>query len=145
EACYLRWDENVLDVAAGNGNAPLAATRRGCKVISTDYVSSPLDRGAKRANAEDLDVQFHIADADALPFKDARFDAELSTFCVMFARVQELAAADLARVCRAGGRIGLANWTPEGFVGQMFKVLGRHLPPPAGARPPSLWGTEDHL
>ncbi len=145
EACDLRWDENVLDVAAGNGNATLAAARRGCKVISTDYVSSLLDRGAKRANAEDLDVEFQIADAEALPFKDATFDAVLSTFGVMFAPVQEQAAAELARVCRPGGRIGLANWTPEGFVGQMFKVLGRHLPPPAGARPPSLWGTEDHL
>lgn len=145
EACDLRWDEHVLDVAAGNGNATLAAARRGCKVISTDYVSSLLNRGAERANAERLDVEFQVADAEALPFKDASFDAVLSTFGVMFAPEQGRAASELARVCRPGGRIGLANWTPEGFVGQMFKVLGRHVPPPAGVRPPSLWGDEDHL
>ena len=145
EACDLRCDERVLDVAAGNGNATLAAARRGCQVTSTDYVAALLDRGAERARAERLDVHFQTADAEALPFEDAQFDAVLSTFGVMFTPDQPKAAAELARVCRPGGRIGLANWTPEGFIGQLFKVLGRHLPPPAGLQPPSLWGVEAHL
>jgi len=145
EACDLRWDERVLDVAAGNGNATLAAARRGCKVVSTDYVSTLLDRGAERARAERLDVEFRVADAESLPFEDASFDAVLSTFGVMFAPDQARAASELARVCRPGGRIGLANWTPEGFIGQLFKTLGRQLPPPAGVQPPSLWGVEAHL
>ena len=145
ESCDLRYDERVLDVAAGNGNATLAAARRGCKVTSTDYVSSLLDRGAERAGAERLDVKFQVADAEALPFDDASFDAVLSTFGVMFSPDQALAASELARVCRPGGRIGLANWTPESLVGQMFKTLGRQLPPPAGAQPPALWGVEAHL
>ena len=145
EACDLNWDERVLDVAAGNGNATLAAARRGCKVTSTDYVSTLLDRGAERARAEGADVTFQVADAEALPFADASFDAVLSTFGVMFAPDQAKAASELARVCRPGGRIGLANWTPDGFIGQLFKVLGRQLPPPAGVQPPSLWGVEAHL
>jgi ubiquinone/menaquinone biosynthesis C-methylase UbiE len=145
EACDLRWDERVLDVAAGNGNATLAAARRGCRVTSTDYVSTLLERGAERVRAEHLDVQFQVADAEALPFESATFDAVLSTFGVMFAPDQARAASELARVCRPGGKIGLANWTPDGFIGQMFKVLGRHLPPPAGAQPPSLWGMQAHL
>jgi len=145
EACDLRWDERVLDVAAGNGNATLAAARRGCNVTSTDYVSELLERGAQRARAEGLNVQFQVADAEALPFPDASFDAVLSTFGVMFAPDQVTAAAELARVCRPGGRIGLANWTPEGFIGQVFKTLGRHIPPPAGLQPPSRWGVEAHL
>jgi len=145
ETCDLTWDERVLDVAAGNGNATLAAARRGCKVCSTDYVGALLDRGAERARAERLEVHFQVADAEGLPFEDASFDAVLSTFGVMFSPDQEKAASELARVCRPGGRIGLANWTPEGFVGQMFKVLGRHLPPPAGVQSPSRWGVEAHL
>ncbi|MCF4994779.1 methyltransferase domain-containing protein [Pseudomonas syringae] len=145
EACDLRCDEEVLDVAAGNGNATLAAARRGCQVISTDYVAALLERGQDRARAEHLDVMFQVADAEALPFADSSFDAVLSTFGVMFAPDQPKAAAELARVCRHGGRIGLANWTPEGFVGQMFKTLGRHVPPPAGAQPPSNWGAEAWL
>jgi ubiquinone/menaquinone biosynthesis C-methylase UbiE len=145
EACDLRCDERVLDVAAGNGNATLAAARRGCKVTSTDYVASLLDRGAERAQAERLDVQFQLADAERLPFADASFDAVLSTFGVMFAPDHGTAAHEMARVCRPGGRIGLANWTPEGFIGQLFKVVGRHVPPPAGVQPPSLWGTKAHL
>jgi ubiquinone/menaquinone biosynthesis C-methylase UbiE len=145
EACDLRCDERVLDVAAGNGNATLAAARRGCKVTSTDYVAALLERGEDRARAEHLAVTFQVADAEALPFEDGRFDAVLSTFGVMFTPDQPKAAAELARVCRPGGRIGLANWTPEGFIGQMFKTLGRHLPPPAGVQPPSLWGSEAHL
>jgi ubiquinone/menaquinone biosynthesis C-methylase UbiE len=145
EACDLRWDERVLDVAAGNGNATLAAARRGCKVVSTDYVESLLERGAERARAERLAVEFKTADVEALPFRDASFDAVLSTFGVMFAPDHSRSAAEMARVCRSGGRIGMANWTPGGFIGQLFKVLGRHLPPPAGAQPPSLWGSEAHL
>jgi SAM-dependent methyltransferase len=145
EACDLRWDERVLDVAAGNGNATLAAARRGCSVTSTDYVAALLDRGAERARAERVDVSFQVADAEALPFADASFDAVLSTFGVMFSPDHRKAASELARVCRPGGRIGLANWTPEGFIGQLFKTLGRHLPPPPGVQSPSLWGLEQHL
>ena len=145
EACDLRTDERVLDVAAGNGNATLAAARRGCCVTSTDYVSSLLERGAVRARADGLQVAFQVADAEALPFDDASFDAVLSTFGVMFSPDQPRAAAELARVCRPGGRIGLANWNPEGFIGQVFKTLGRHLPPPPGVQPPSRWGVEAHL
>ena len=145
EACDLRCDELVLDVAAGNGNASLAAARRGARVTSTDYVASLLDRGAERARAERLDLQFQVADVEALPFADASFDAVLSTFGVMFAPDHAKSAAEMARVCRPGGRIGLANWTPEGFIGQLFKVLGRHIPPPPGVQPPSLWGVESHL
>ncbi|MFN7966211.1 MAG: class I SAM-dependent methyltransferase [Acidobacteriota bacterium] len=145
EACDLRWDERVLDVAAGNGNATLAAARRGSRVTSTDYVSTLLERGAARAAAERLDVKFQVADAEDLPYAEAQFDAVLSTFGVMFCPNHQLAASELARVCRPGGRIGLANWTPESFVGQMFKTLGRHVPPPAGVQSPALWGVESHL
>lgn len=145
EACDLRTDERVLDVAAGNGNATLAAARRGCRVTSTDYVASLLDRGAERARAERLDIAFQVADVEALPFGDASFDAVISTFGVMFAPDHAKSAAEMARVCRPGGRIGLANWTPEGFIGQLFKVLGGHVPPPAGVQPPSRWGVKAHL
>lgn len=145
EACDLRWDERVLDVAAGNGNATLAAARRGAQVTSTDYVPGLLERGSERARAERLDVKFEVADVEELPFDDASFDAVLSTFGVMFAPDHARSAAEMARVCRPGGRIGLANWTPEGFIGQLFKTLARQLPPPAGVQPPSLWGTESHL
>jgi SAM-dependent methyltransferase len=145
EACDLCWDERVLDVAAGNGNASLAAARRGCKVTSTDYVGTLLDRGAERALAERLAIDFQTADAEALPFADASFDVVLSTFGVMFTPDQTKAAAEMVRVCRPGGRIGMANWTPEGFIGQVFKTLGRHLPPPPGVQPPSRWGVVSHL
>jgi SAM-dependent methyltransferase len=145
EACEIRWDEDVLDVAAGNGNATLAAARRGGNVTSTDYVMDLLDRGAERAAAEGLSATFALADAEALPFGDASFDAVLSTFGVMFAPNQEAAASELARVCRPGGRIGLANWTPESLVGQMFGVLGRYVPPPPGLQAPSRWGDVAHL
>ena len=145
EACDLRCDERVLDVAAGNGNATLAAARRGCQVTSTDYVAGLLERGEERARAERLEVKFQVADAEALPFEDASFDVVLSTFGVMFSPDQAKAATELARVCRPGGRIGLANWTAEGFIGQVFKTLGRHLPPPAGVEPPSRWGVATHL
>jgi SAM-dependent methyltransferase len=146
EACDLRTDERVLDVAAGNGNATLAAARRGCRVVSTDYVEALLVRGEARAEAEGLQARFETADAEALPYEDATFDAVVSTFGVMFTPNHARAAAEMVRVCRPGGRIGMANWTPEGFIGQMFKVLGRHVPPPAvGLQPPSLWGMETHL
>ena len=145
ETCDLRTDERVLDVAAGNGNVTLAAARRGCVVTSTDYVPALLERGAERARADRLDVKFQTADAEALPFADASFDAVVSTFGVMFVADHAKAAAELLRVCRPGGRIGMSNWTPEGFIGQLFKVIGKHVPPPAGASPPALWGTKDHL
>jgi SAM-dependent methyltransferase len=145
EAVDLRADERVLDVAAGNGNATLAAARRFAQVTSTDYVGALLDRGRERAGAERLDVVFQEADAEALPFADASFDVALSTFGVMFTPDQERAAAELIRVVRPGGRVGLANWTPEGFIGQVFKTISRHLPPPAGVKSPALWGTEARL
>lgn len=137
KACDVHCDEPVLDVAAGDGNASLAATRRGCKINSTDYVGALLERGAERALAERLAIDFHTADAEALHFADASFDVVLSTFGVMFTLNQTQAAAEMVRVCRPGGRIGLANWTPDGFIGQVFKTLGRHLPPPPGVLPPS--------
>jgi len=145
EALDLRAGEKVLDVAAGNGNATLAAARRWCDVVSTDYVPSLLDRGRARAAAEGLGVEFQEADAEALPFADGSFDVVLSTFGVMFTPDHIKAAAELMRVCRPGGRIGLANWTPDGFIGQVFKILGKYLPPPAGVKSPALWGTREHL
>jgi SAM-dependent methyltransferase len=145
EAVDLRAGERVLDVAAGNGNATLAAARRFADVVSTDYVPALLDRGAQRARAEGLAVRFEVADAEALPFADASFDVALSTFGAMFAPDHAATARELVRVTRPGGRIGLANWTPEGFIGELFRTVGRHLPPPAGLRSPALWGTEPHL
>ena len=145
EAVDVRAGWQVLDVAAGNGNASLAAARRGCEVTATDYVDSLLDRARLRAEADGVPITTKVADAEALPFDDGSFDAVLSTVGVMFAPNHERAAAELLRVCRPGGRIGLANWTPSGFVGQMFKIVGAHVPPPAGVQSPVLWGTEDHL
>jgi ubiquinone/menaquinone biosynthesis C-methylase UbiE len=145
EALDLRAGERVLDVAAGNGNATLAAARRWCDVTSTDYVGAMLERGKARATAEGLAVQFEEADAEHLPYPDASFDVVLSTFGVMFTPNQQLAAGEMARVCRPGGRIGLANWTPSGFIGELFKLIGRYIPPPAGVKPPSQWGTEERL
>jgi ubiquinone/menaquinone biosynthesis C-methylase UbiE len=145
EAADVRAGERVLDVAAGNGNATLAAARRFADVTSSDYVPALLEKGGRRARAEGLDVHFEHADAEALPFADGSFDVVLSTFGVMFAPDHMRAANEMLRVLRAGGRIGLANWTPEGFIGRLFKVIGAHLPPPAGLRSPSLWGTEGHL
>jgi ubiquinone/menaquinone biosynthesis C-methylase UbiE len=145
EAIDLRAGERVLDVAAGNGNATLAAARHFAQVTSTDYVGALLERGKERAAAERLPVIFREADAEALPFADGSFDAVLSTFGVMFTPDQEAAARELARVVRRGGRIGLANWTPEGFIGQLFGTLRNHVAPPAGVRSPALWGTEERL
>ncbi|WP_341905378.1 class I SAM-dependent methyltransferase [Polaromonas sp. YR568] len=145
EAADVLTGESVLDVAAGNGNATLAAARRGANVVSTDYVGGLLERGRSRAEAEGLSVTFEIADAEALPYADGQFDLVLSTFGVMFTPHQDKAAAEMLRVCRSGGRIALANWTPDGFIGQVFKTIGKHLPPPAGVQSPALWGTEPHL
>jgi ubiquinone/menaquinone biosynthesis C-methylase UbiE len=145
EALDLRSGARVLDVAAGNGNASLAAARRWCDVTSTDYVPSLLESGRARAQAEGHMMRFQVADAENLPFPDASFDAVLSTFGVMFTPNQDQAAGELARVCKPGGRIGLANWTPESFVGQLFKTLGKHVPPAAGVKSPSLWGTTARL
>jgi ubiquinone/menaquinone biosynthesis C-methylase UbiE len=145
EALDIRAGQSVLDVAAGNGNATLAAARRWCHVVSTDYVPSLLERGRARASADGLSVEFKEADAEALPFADAAFDAVVSTFGVMFTPNQDRAATELLRVCKSGGKIGLANWTPEGFIGQLFKTLGKYLPPPAGAKSPALWGTKARI
>lgn len=145
EAVDVRSGERVLDVAAGNGNATLAAARRFADVTSTDYVQALLDKGRGRAKAEGLDVLFEVADAEALPYETGSFDVALSTFGVMFAPDHASAARELIRVVRPGGRIGMANWTPEGFIGRLFKIIGTHLAPPAGVRSPALWGTEAHL
>ena len=145
EAADVKAGERVLDVAAGNGNATLAAARRFASVTSTDYVPALLERGKERAAAERLDVTFEVADAEALPYRDASFDVALSTFGVMFAPEHARAAGELARVVRPGGRIGLANWTPEGFLGAMFKAIAANVPPPKGLQSPMLWGSETHL
>jgi ubiquinone/menaquinone biosynthesis C-methylase UbiE len=145
EAVDLRAGSRVLDVAAGNGNASLAAARRWCEVVATDYVPALLDDARARATADRLAIEFREADAESLPFPDGSFDVVLSTFGVMFTPNQERAAAELVRVCRPGGKIGLANWTPESFIGQLFKAIGKHLPPPPGLKSPALWGTEVRL
>jgi len=145
EALDLRAGSRVLDVAAGNGNATLAAARRFCEVSSTDYVPALLESGRSRAQAEGHAIEFRVADAEALPVPDAPFDVVLSTFGVMFTPDQDKAAAELARVCRPGGRIGLANWTPESFIGQLFKTIARYVPPAPGLKSPGLWGTTARL
>jgi ubiquinone/menaquinone biosynthesis C-methylase UbiE len=145
EALDLRGKERVLDVAAGNGNVTLAAARRWCDVVSTDYVPGLLDGGRQRAAAEGATITFQEADAEALPFPDASFDVVVSTFGVMFTANHDQAAAEMLRVCKPEGRIGMANWTPEGFIGQVFKTLGKHLPPPPGAKSPALWGMRTRL
>ena len=142
EAVDMPAGSRVLDVAAGNGNASLAAARRNWQVTATDYVPDLLDQLAARAAANGLAIETRVADAEALDIADDSYDAVLSTFGVMFAPNQERAAAELTRVCRSGGRIGLANWTPASFVAGMFKTIGRHVPPPAGIRPPLEWGSE---
>jgi ubiquinone/menaquinone biosynthesis C-methylase UbiE len=145
ETLDLRAGSKVLDVAAGNGMASLAAARRWCRVTSSDYVPALLEAGQARALAEGLSIEFMEADAENLPFASAAFDAVVSTFGVMFTPNQDQAAGELVRVCKSGGKIGLANWTPEGFIGQVFKTLGKYLPPPPGARSPALWGTRARL
>jgi ubiquinone/menaquinone biosynthesis C-methylase UbiE len=145
EALDVRAGQTVLDVAAGNGNVSLAAARRWCDVVATDYVPSLLERARERAHAERLAITFREADAEALPFDDQSFDVIVSTFGVMFTPDQDRAAAELVRVCKSGGKIGLASWTPDGFIGQLFKVIGTHLPPPPGAKSPARWGTHNGI
>ena len=145
EALDLKAGSKVLDVAAGNGMASLAAARRWCDVTSTDYVRALLNNGRDRAAAERLKVDFREADAENLPFADKSYDVVMSTFGVMFTADQDKAAAEMLRVCRSGGKIGMANWTPDGFIGQLFKTLGKHVTPPAGVKSPALWGTRARL
>jgi ubiquinone/menaquinone biosynthesis C-methylase UbiE len=145
EAADVCAGQHVLDVAAGNGNATLAAARRFAHVTSTDYVPALLDKGRERARAEALPVTFQVADVEALPFADASYDVVLSTFGCMFAPDHARTAREMQRVLRPGGRIGMANWTPQGFIGRLFKVIGAHVAPPAGVKSPALWGTEAHL
>jgi len=145
ETLDIHAGQKVLDVASGNGNAALAAARRWCEVVASDYVPSLLERARERAAADRLQIGFEIADAEALPFDSGSFDVVMSTFGVMFTPDQARAAAELARVCRPGGKIGLANWTPDGFIGQLFKTIGKHMPPPAGVKSPALWGTRERI
>ena len=145
EALDIRAGQKVLDVAAGNGNVSLAAARRWCDVVATDYVPALLERARERAEAERLAIEFREADVEALPFADESFDVVISTFGVMFAPDQARAAAEMLRVCKSGGKIGLANWTPEGFIGRLFKAIGKHVPPPAGVKSPALWGTQARI
>lgn len=145
EAVDLRSGQRVLDVATGNGNTALAAARRFCEVTGMDYVPALLEEGRERAGAEGLRVDFQEGDAEKIPFPDESFDVVLSTIGVMFAPDQEKAASEVLRVCRPGGKIGLASWTPDSFVGGLFKAIGKHIPPPAGLMPPFLWGSEERL
>jgi ubiquinone/menaquinone biosynthesis C-methylase UbiE len=145
EALDVHAGMRVLDVAAGNGNASLAAARHFADVTSTDYVEALLERGKERATAERMHITFQTADAEALPFGDGSFDVVMSTFGVMFTPNQDKAASEMSRVVRRGGKIGLANWTPDGFIGQLFKTIGQHMPPPAGVKSPALWGSEARL
>ena len=145
EAVDVTAGSQVLDVAAGNGNASLAAARRGCAVTAADYVEALLAGAQRRADAEGLPLTTRVADAENLPFEDASFDTVLSTFGVMFVPNPDRAAGEMIRVTRPGGRIGLTNWTPTGFIGRMFKIVGAHVPPPAGIPSPLAWGTEERL
>jgi ubiquinone/menaquinone biosynthesis C-methylase UbiE len=145
EDADVRAGTDVLDVAAGNGNATLAAARRFAKVTSTDYVPALLDKGRQRAMAEGQQVQFQVADAEQLPFDAGSFDVVLSTFGAMFSPDHVRCAHEMLRVLRQGGRIGLASWTPQGFIGRLFKTISAHVPPPAGLKSPVLWGTEPHI
>lgn len=145
EAADIRAGERVIDIAAGNGNMTLAAARRYANVVSTDYVPELLEKGRVRALAEGLPVTFRVADAEALPFEGGSFDVAVSTFGAMFTPDHTKPAHEMLRVVRKGGRIGLANWTPDSFIGQLFKVIGKYIAPPAGLKSPALWGTEEHI
>jgi ubiquinone/menaquinone biosynthesis C-methylase UbiE len=145
EAMDLRAGQTVLDIAAGNGNITLAAARRWCEVTSTDYVQALLDRGRKRAEADGLNVDFRIADAEYLPFETGSFDVVVSTFGAMFSPDQDRTASEMLRVCKSGGKIGLANWTPGGFIGRVFKIIGKYLRTTDGVKSPLLWGTQEWL
>ena len=145
EAVELRAGRKVLDVATGSGNAALSAARRGCDATGIDYVPALIDRARERAAAEKLPARFEVGDCEDIPFPDESFDAVLSVYGSMFAPDVEKAASELVRVCRRGGKIGMSNWTPAGFWGQTFGLVGRYLPPPPGVRPPPEWGTEKRL
>jgi len=145
EAADVCAGERVLDVCAGNGNASLAAARRFAEVTSTDYVPHLLDQGRQRAEGDRLHIRFEIADVEQLPFPDKSFDCVLSTFGVMFAPDHRRAADEVLRVTRSGGRVAFANWTPEGFLGDLFRLMGRFIAPPAGVASPTLWGREPHV
>jgi SAM-dependent methyltransferase len=145
EAVDLRADWRVLDVATGSGNAAIAAARSGCDVVGIDYVPGLLARGRRRVEAEGVNVDLVEGDAESIPFPDASFDAVLSVFGAMFAPDHAQAAAEISRVCRPGGRIGLATWTPDGFIGEMLKVVSGHVAPAPGVASPLLWGTKAHL
>src|SRR5215471_8890023 len=145
EATDLHAGQSVLDVATGSGNTAIAAARRFCEATGIDYVPALLEVGQRRADAERLPITFQDGDAENIPFADASFDVVLSTLGVMFTPNQQKAASELLRVCRSGGKIGLANWTPTGFIGQLFRLIGRYAPPPAGLEPGALWGTEERL
>ena len=145
EALDVHSTERVVDVATGSGNAALAAARRGCEVVGVDYVPALLERARQRADGEGVEAVFIEGDAEGLPFEDGSFDVVSSVFGAMFAPDQERTAGELVRVCRPGGRLGLVAHTPEGFIGQLFKVIAKHVPPPAGLRSPILWGTEARL
>jgi SAM-dependent methyltransferase len=146
EALDIVPDERVLDVACGSGNGAIAAARRSWgNVVGADFVPSLLERGRERASTERLDVEFVEADATDLPLADGEFDVVMSIFGAMFAADQEKAAAELLRVCKPGGRIGMANWVPDGGVGQMFMTIAKHAPPPPGVPSPLAWGTEERV
>ena len=145
DAADLRAGSTVLDVAAGTGNAAIAAARLGTSVTAIDYVPALLDRARERAAAERLAIDLRPGDAEAIPFPAGSFDATLSVFGSMFAPDHARTAAEIVRVTRPGGTIGLASWTPESFVGAMFRTISAHVPPPAGVASPLLWGTEAHL
>ena len=145
EAVDVRSGQKVLDVATGSGNTAISAARRFCDTTGIDYVPDLIEQARERAAAEGLDVAFEVGDAENLPYPDASFDVVLSTVGVMFTPDQEKAAQELLRVCKPGGKIGLANWVPDGYVGNMLRTVGKHFPPPPGVKPPPLWGTEDRL
>ena len=145
EAVDVHAGDKVLDVATGSGNTAISAARRFCDVTGIDYVPELIEDARKRAEVEGMEITFEVGDAEDLPYPDASFDVVLSTLGVMFAPNQEKVAEELLRVCPPGGKIGLANWTPDGFIGNMFRTLGKHVPPPPGIKPPPLWGTEERL
>ena len=145
EAVDVHAGDKVLDVATGSGNTAISAARRFCDVTGIDYVPELIEQARKRAEVEGMSITFDVGDAEDLPYPDASFDVVLSTLGVMFAPNQEKVAEELLRICRSGGKIGLANWTPDGFIGNMFRTLGKHVPPPPGIKPPPLWGTEERL
>src|ERR687889_1944310 len=145
EAVDVRAGDKILDVATGSGITAISAARRFCDTTGIDYVPELIEHARERAEIEGVEVSFEVGDAEDLPYPDASFDVVLSTLGVMFAPDQERAAEELLRICRPGGKIGLANWTPDGFIGHMFRTLGKYVPPPPGIKPPPLWGTEERL